>query len=107
MIEQDAQAMVDYAWEPENAVKILEKLLFRPAHRANGKFLMTASIDMALCRAIVALKKESKENSKDVEKTRNIADRTVYTDYKHEAWVAALNILATEFYVKTNEAGMF
>lgn len=58
MIEQDAQAMVDNAWEPENAVKILEKLLFRPAHRANGKSLMTAGIDMALCRAIVALKKE-------------------------------------------------
>jgi hypothetical protein len=32
-----------------------------------------------------------------------IADRTVYSDRKHEGWVAALNILATEFYVKVRD----
>ena len=48
-------------------------------------------------------KKETKENPGDTEATRSITDRTVYTDYKHEAWVAALNILATEYYVKTNQ----
>lgn len=36
-------------------------------------------------------------------KNNSVTDRTVYTDYKHEAWVAALNILAVEFLVKTNQ----
>lgn len=37
------------------------------------------------------------------EKKRTISDATVYSDIKHEGWVAALNVLATEFYVKTNK----
>ena len=65
--------------------------------------MMTWRLDMALCRAIESLEKEAKESLNDTQKTRTIADRTVYTDFKHQAFVAALNILATEFYVKTNQ----
>lgn len=36
-------------------------------------------------------------------KNNTITDATVYLDGKHRAWAAALNILATEFYVKTNQ----
>lgn len=104
MNEQDAEAAVNWVWEPKNALNILAGVLAnRSVHRANGKSTTAAYTDMAIARAMVALEKEAKENSKDAEKTRNIADRTVYTDYKHEAWVAALNILATEFYIKTNQ----
>lgn len=34
-------------------------------------------------------------------KSNNITDATVYTSYAAEAWTTALNILATEFYIKT------
>lgn len=36
-------------------------------------------------------------------KNNSVTDQTVYTDYKHEAWVAALNVLAVEFLAKTNQ----
>lgn len=36
-------------------------------------------------------------------KNNTVCARTAYTDFKHEAWIAALNILAVEFLVKTNQ----
>ena len=49
------------AGELETAIAILKDLLFRPHARANGKTIMTARLDMALCRAIVSMEKELKE----------------------------------------------
>lgn len=37
-------------------------------------------------------------------KNNTITDATVYTRVEAEAWAAALNILAVEFYVKSNDA---
>lgn len=36
-------------------------------------------------------------------KNNTVTDYTVYSDLKSEAWVAALNVLAVEFLVKTNQ----
>lgn len=86
----------------EEAVKIFDDLYLTAARaRGNGKSRMLYNYTMAWIKIRASL--AEKEGSRNAEKTRNIADRTVYTDYKHEAWVAALNILATEFYVKTNQ----
>jgi hypothetical protein len=95
----EIEAIVNHAFDPKNAAIVLMEVLRRPHMRGNGKSSQTLRLDMALCRAIVSLEKEKPNDTK----TRNIADATVYTDFKHEAWVAALNILATEFYVKTNQ----
>ena len=54
----DIQAMVDQAYEPENAIKILTNILKRPGSRGDGKSTITAITDAAICRAIVALKKD-------------------------------------------------
>lgn len=40
-------------------------------------------------------------------KNNTVIDRTVYTDFKHEAWAAALNILAVEFLIKTDKPRVY
>lgn len=56
---------IDRAFTTEGAIAVLKSMLFRPAARANGKTIMTATIDMALCRAIISLEKELKQEKKD------------------------------------------
>lgn len=58
---------IELAFTTEGAIAVLKSMLFRPAARANGKTIMTATIDMALCRAIIALEKELKQEKKDEE----------------------------------------
>ena len=53
------------AGELENAIAILKDLLFRPHSRANGKTIMTARLDMAICRAIISMEKELREQKKE------------------------------------------
>ena len=71
-----------------------------PSFWEEFQYMLYDSTNAQAEEAIKILQEKLKKNKK---KSRNIADSTVYTDYKHEAWVAALNILATEFYVKTNQ----
>ena len=67
MVEKDAEAIVEWAWEPENALNILIGVMANrsAAHRANGKSMTTAYIDMALYRAMEALKKEIKAEKEE------------------------------------------
>ena len=48
------------AYEPEGAIAVLKNILKRPASRANGKSTLNMITDMAICRAIVALEKETR-----------------------------------------------
>lgn len=52
---------LEMAFTTEGALAILKNMLFRPEPRGNGKTILTATVDMALCRAIIALEKELKE----------------------------------------------
>lgn len=56
---------VDMAFTTKGALAILKNMLFRPHARANDKVIMTATFDIALCRAIIALEKELKEEKKN------------------------------------------
>lgn len=60
-------AAIEMAGTTEGALAILRQMLFRPSARANRKIIMTATVDMALCRAIVALEKELKEEKGNVQ----------------------------------------
>lgn len=54
-------AAIEMAGTTEGALAILRHMLFKPRARANGKTIMTMTVDMALARAIAALEKELKE----------------------------------------------
>lgn len=61
----DETDTIDLVFTTEDAIAVLKSLLFRPHARGNGKSIMTTTIDMALCRAIIALEKELKQEKKD------------------------------------------
>lgn len=51
---------IERAFTTEGAIAVLKSILLRPSSRANGKYIMTETIDAALCKAIIALEKELK-----------------------------------------------
>lgn len=55
---------IEMASTTEGAISVLRTLLSRPHPRANSKSTITATIDMALLKAIAALEKELKEENK-------------------------------------------
>lgn len=58
-------SVIEHAWTTEGAISILKMLLSKGQARANGKTIMKATIDAALCRGIMALEKELEQEKKD------------------------------------------
>lgn len=59
MNDDTMQVLVNRAYDPENAIKILRNLQRQfVGSRANGKNIMSATINAAICRAIMSLEKE-------------------------------------------------
>ena len=56
---------IELAFTTEGAISVLKGLLFRPHARANGKTIMTATVDAALCTAIIALERSKWISVKD------------------------------------------
>lgn len=69
------------AWTTEGAISILKTLLSRPHPRGNGKSTMTGVIYAALCRALIALEKESERgNTEDKLCSGNPNTNVIFVD---------------------------
>ena len=53
------------AWTTDGAISVIKNILLRPHARANGKSIMTATVDAALCTAIIALERSKWISVKD------------------------------------------